>query len=284
MIRFLDPAPHWKKYVAQVRDFDAVLEYAKAVSTSLIGIVPAHKHIRYGEQIFVKLLGHCVTLRRIAPDPTRRPGRELWDAPSMSSVARCVIEAHDAFTYIALGHMTSTERDFRLQLWELHSKNRRAKMLRAIGSVDPRLSTIEAEEKILQDAITGSPFFTSISASVKQKILSGDPPPFHLTQRERCAMADVNFDYYNVVTMHLSQNVHTHPFSIQQLLTFRAGDADALAMMSLPLDYALPFLARVTHEMRNMFPKKIASPPSRTASKMLLWRTISAHGVKGKAS
>lgn len=276
----LQVAAEWKKYNKTVREYDAVLEHSKAVSASLVGITPGSRHLSYGEQIFVKLIAHCVTLRRMAPDPTRRTPTELWDLPSMSAVARCVIEAHDSFVYITLGEVTPLERTFRLRLWELHDKNRRRKMLEAIGSRDPRTEEMGEDLARLLQEIKEDPFFDSLHPNIKRKVMNDDPPAFYLSQRERCEIYGVNFDYYNAVTMQLSQYVHTLPFAIHQLFQFRAGTSDALAMMSMPMAYVLPFLSRVTNEMRQLFPGRTPSPPSRTAKSMALWRTISTQGVK----
>ena len=269
----------WTKYKAALREFDAVLEYSRAVSTSLVGTTADDRHVSYGEQIFVKLLSHCVTLRRLAPDPTRATAGELWDLASMSAVARCVIDAHDAFVYVVLGSVAPAERALRLRLWELHDKSRRLKMLAAIGSTDPLNGELRSEAERLLCEVKGDPFFSSLSPDVRRKIEHDDPPPYYLTQRERCAKFGVNFDYYNAVTMQLSQYVHTLPFAVHQLFAFQASDPESLLLMSLPLQYALPFLSRVTDEMRQLFPDKAPLPPSRTAKSMALWRFVLSQGV-----
>ena len=268
------------KYRSTVREYDAVLEHARAVSSSLLGITPEEPHLNYGEQIFVKLIAHCVTLRALAPDPDRKVPSELWDLPSMSAVARCIIEAHDAFMYIAVESLTKSERTFRIRLWELHDKTRRLKMLEAIGSKDPRNAEILADSDRLLSQITAEPFYASLQPGVKRKIADGNAPAYYLSQRERCNINGISFDYYNAITMQLSQYVHTLPFSVHQLFQFRAGTTDALALMSLPLQYALPFLARITDEMKQLFPNATPSAPSRTVRSMATWRAISARGVK----
>lgn len=279
-----DAATEWEKYSSTVRDYDAVLGHAKAVSASLVGLTPASSHISYGEQIFVKLLAHCITLRQLAPDPARKNPKELWDLPSMSSVARCIIEAHDAFVYITLGRVEPEERAFRIHLWKLHDQSRRAKMLQGIGSQDPRGEEIRKSVERLQQEVKESPFYQSLEAGVKRKLVDNDPPPYYLSQRERCAMYGVNFDYYNAITMQLSQYVHTLPFAIHQLFNFKAGNPDELVLMSLPLQYAMPFLSRVTDEMRLLFSEHAPSPPSGTAKTMALWRGIYSNGVKVPAN
>lgn len=274
----------WGDYRTKVREFDAVLEYGKAVSSALVGLVPPSRHASYGEQIFIKLLSHCIVLRRLAADPSQRTPQELWDVPSMSAVARCVVEAHDAFEYIAGHEVAEAERAFRIKLWELHDKTRRLKMFGDIGSTDPRINDIRIEASRLEADLQGLKFFTSLptehQAVLRQRLAKGDPPAFHLSQRQRCAQSDVNADWYNAVTMQLSQHVHTLPFSVHQLFQFRAGTPEALRLMGLPLQMALPFLARVTLAMAALMPANVPQPPSRTARTMALWRTLAKHGTK----
>lgn len=274
----------WAHYQAEIREFDAVLEHAKAVSNSLAGLTPPSRSASYGEQIFVKLLAHCIILRRLAPDPQRETPNEFWDVPSLSAVARCAIEAHDAFEYIADNAISDEERDLRLVLWELHDKTRRLRMLEAIGSADPRNDGIRDEAAQLETRLKSHVFYGNLRLDIRRKIEGGDPPAFHLSQRERCSASGVNFDYYNAVTMQLSQHVHTLPFSVHQLFEFRAGTPDALRLMTLPLRFVLPFLVRVTDSMSCMFPGKTPLPQASTARLMTMWRDISTHGVKSPQS
>ena len=129
---------NWEDYRVEVRQFDAILEHSRAVSNSLIGKTTPSSNASYAEQIFVKAISHCLVIRQLAADPDRKRPNELWDVPSMSAIARCVIEAHDAFVYICAKGQTAEEASFRVLLWEAHDKTRRVRMLSAIGSRDPR--------------------------------------------------------------------------------------------------------------------------------------------------
>ena len=276
-------SPAWHKYQASVRQFDAVLEHAKAVSSSLVGHTTPSANATYGEQIFVTMLAHAITLRRLAPGPNQQQSDELWDLPSMCAIARCAIEAHDAFLYIAAIAVPEAERDFRISLWELHDKTRRLKMLESIGSNKPEVGSIREQCLHLTAKVKSHPAFQTTKRENQRKILEGDHPAFHLSQRERCKASGLNFDYYNTVTMQLSQYVHTLPFALHQLFSFRAGSEDVLPLMSLPLEYVLPFLGRVTNEMRALLPVHTPDAPSRTARTMVIWEAIYQRGVKTKA-
>ena len=270
----------WDKYKSSIRQFDAVLEYSKAVSSSLVGRTTPTANASYGEQIFVSILAQCITLRRLAPDPARQTPTELWDLPSICAIARCAIEAHDSFLYVAASAVPANERDFRVSLWELHDKTRRLKMLESLGSKNPEVESIRKECPLLMAKVTGHTSFQLTRREIQRKVLDGDPPAFHLSQRERCEFDGINFDYYNVVTMQLSQYVHTLPFALHQLFSFRAGSEEGLPLMSLPLEYVLPFLGRITTEMRLLFPAQTPNAPARTARTMAIWDAVYRRGVK----
>ena len=103
-------------------------------------------------------------------------------------MARALVETYDALAYVALGEISSEERQFRLLLWEFHDSCRRAKMLESIGSSDPRYFEIVAKELKLYEGLLAHSFLKQTSKGVQKKIANRDPPPYHLTQRERCAV------------------------------------------------------------------------------------------------
>jgi hypothetical protein len=274
---------NWDDYRSEVRQFDAILEHARAVSNSLVGKKTPSTNASYAEQIFVKAISHCLVMRQLAPDPDRKRPDELWDVPSISAVARCVVEAHDAFIYICAPGEAADEASFRVLLWEAHDKTRRVRMLNAIGSRDPRNSKMIKEAGELVAKLHAHPKFPTLRKELQKKISAGDPPACHLSQRELCAAASVDHDYYIAVTMQLSQYVHTFPFAVRQLFSFRAGNLESLRLIALPLQFCIPFLARITEGVRELFPAETPDPPSRTAQAMALWRSISTTGVKSAA-
>lgn len=271
------------RYAALIAEYDALLAYAREVSGSLNGMVPAESENGYGEQIFVKLLGHAVTLRSLAPNPEGQGTSQLWDLSSTSTLARALVETYDALAYVALGSISSEERQFRLLLWEFHDSSRRVKMLESIGSSDPRYFEIVLKEQKLYERILVHPFLINTSKDVQKKIADRDPPPYHLTKRERCAMYQISFDYYNAVTMHLSQYVHTLPFAVHQLFAFKAGTPEALQLMSLPMQYALPFLSRAVQGIKSMFRLVAPEPSSIVHDSIAVWSGLLETGVRRAA-
>lgn len=178
----------WSDYRNEVRGFDSVLEYANAVSKALVGKQIDSARISYAEQIFVKLIAHCIVLRKLSPDPARRAQQEVWDVPSSSAVARCVIEAHDAFEYVVARNSNEPERAFRLLLWEVHDKTRRVKMLDAIGSDTPLLDEMKVQAEQMLRGLQRDPLYPSLRRDLQKKITKGDPQ-HHTLVSANCAQS-----------------------------------------------------------------------------------------------
>jgi hypothetical protein len=271
----------WNDYRSKLREFDAVLEHGKAVAAALAGLLPSPApHISYGEQIYAKLLAHCIALRRLAPDPNQPPPGGLEDLSSMSALARCVIESHDAFDYIAGHAVSDAERGFRIRLWELHDATRRLKLLGGIASADPAVAGILADAARLQLALEGHDYMAALpavpQAELRLRLRRSDPPEFHLGRRERCALSGVDAGWHKAVTMQLSQHVLTLPYSVHHQAQFQAGTPQALRLLAMPLLFALPFLARAIHALEQLTPGRLPKPPSRTARTMAAWRAAAA--------
>ncbi|RZL90107.1 MAG: hypothetical protein EOP73_29575 [Variovorax sp.] len=265
-------------YRARVRAFDAVLEHARAVASAVAAVPAGSAHAAYGEQAFLKLLMHCVALRTLAGDPARAAPRALLDVPSLCAVARSAVEAHDAYEYIAGHEMAAEERTFRLQLWELHDLARRLKMTGDLGAADARLSHLPARVELLRARLDADAFMATLQpelqAELRRRFSRGDPPAFHLNQRQRCTLSGVDADWYGDVMLLLSQYAHTLPFSLHQVFESPAGSPEALRLMAMPLVTALPFLVRVTQAVGLRHPGASPEPPSRTARTMATWRAM----------
>lgn len=265
----------WGDYRSKVREFDAVLEHGKAVSAALVTYAPQAMYVAAGLKIFLKLVAHCSALRSLAPDGSQAATAALADVSSMSALARCAVEAHDAFEYIAGHEATPAEHEFRLLLWELHDDTRRLKMIDEADEADPQVVALRTQARQRQAQLEGHEFLASLpaalQAALRQRTAQGDPPAFHLGQRQRCALSGVNAQWHQAVTMQLSQYAHTLPTSVL-LADTPPGTRQALRLTALPLMLTLPFLVRVTQTVAALAPDRAPEPPSRTARTMAVWR------------
>lgn len=268
------------RYLALLGEYDSLVEYAQSISCKLVGTELVEPHLSYADAIFTKLLCHAISLRKLSPVSQDAKLPELWDLASASAVARSLIEAFDALSYIALQPTTSDERSFRLLLWELHDQQRRLRMLERIGSSDPRVAEIRTRSKELVGRLQASPPFAAANGDFRARVLRGDAPPVHLSQKDLNAASNVDHDYYIAATMFLSQYVHTLPVSVHQLMHFRAGDPEALRLCSMPLQYSMAFLARATEGMLSLFPHGYVAPSATVKTSMETWLHLLSRGVR----
>ena len=190
-------------------------------------------------------------------------------------------EAYDALAYVAIDDVQTSEREFQILLWKLHSEERRQKMLRLIGSTAPGVVDVDKNVTELRQKLTSHDFFNSADAGLKKKVQNGNVPPFHLSHADRNKRAGVNHEYYNAAVMFLSSYVHTYPFSVHQLMEFRAGDPESLRLMSLPVQHASGFLAKGIEGMSLVFGDVMPSPPEAASELLSTWIEIIGHGTSG---
>jgi len=78
-----------------------------------------------------------------------------------------------------------------------------------------------------------------------------------LTNSEISELAKIDKDYYKNVFMFLSSYVHSHPFSIQQLMGFRAGEEDSLRLMNIVIQYSSLYLSLSIRDFISVIPIEI---------------------------
>lgn len=266
-----------ERYQKILREFDALLTYGRAVSERLAGRKIPRSEVSYADAIYTKLLCHAISLRKLSPSLSQ--DSELWDMPSAAVVARSLIDAFDALAYICIHSVSETERDFRILLWKLHDQQRRLQMLEKVRSTNPQVGEIRKKAAELLSSVVVHPFYPSVSRDIQGKIKKGDAPAFHLSQRDLNVASRINHDYHTTATMLLSQYVHTFPFSLHQLMEFRAGTPDVLHLSSMPLQYSMAFLAKAIEGMIRIWPEDNVEPPEDVRHIYVNWLGIAERGV-----
>jgi len=270
----------FQRYTENVKEFEAILSYAELLVNSLVGLKPGCANNVYGERIFVKLLCHAITLIKISPSKGIDRKRELWDISSSYAVARALIETFDALSYIALAKVDDNEKEFRLLFWRLHAEARRFDMLSKMGSKDPRVEETNLEVQNLKAKLLGHDKIVLCTDQLKTKIAKGKYQPYHLTQKQRNEEAGISHEYRDVATMHLSSHVHTHPFSVMQIVDFKAGSPECVALMGIAIQYSLAFLAKAVQGMLQLFNTNAPEMNRKTEGFYLMWLTVAENGIK----
>lgn len=268
------------RYQSIREEFDRLLAHGIEVANALAGKDATKDREFYADRIFSKLICHGVTLQRISPSALRTASAELWDISSSCAVARALIESFEALAYIAVEPVQEHEREFRILLWKLHAEERRQKMFALVGSTLPQVVEVDAAVLRLRDALLAHPFLSSTNEEISKKVAKGNTPPFHLNHAERNRRNGVNHDYYNVAYVFLSGYVHTLPFSIHQLMEFRAGSEESLRLMAMPLQYTSGFLAKGIDGMQSVFPSLLPLPNKTTQQAIDMWMTILRDGIR----
>ncbi|WP_284379980.1 hypothetical protein [Litoribrevibacter albus] len=270
----------FQRYAECLQEFQAILSFAEKFVNSLVGQQPSCKNDVYGERIFVKLLCHAVTLIKISPSIETNKQQELWDISSSYCLARALIESFDALSYIALANIDNQEKEFRLIFWKLHAEARRFNMLSKIGSTDPRVKHTEREVDNLKSKLLAHNHLDMCSKGLRKDIEKGNYQPYHLTQRQRNEEAGVSHEFRDVVTMHLSSHVHTHPFSVMQIVDFKAGSPESIGLMSIAIQYSSGFLAKAVQGMLQVFNKSTPVMDTKAKDAYSKWITVVENGVK----
>lgn len=260
-------------------EFSLLLDAGKALVDLQVGLKPNFVHEGYAEKIFVKLWCHGNTLLDLSPSISTTPNRQLWDVSSHYAISRTLIETYDALFYISLDNVDEIERDFRIKFWRLHSESRREKMLELIRSKHPELNDVKKEVCLLHSQVLQHPHLEKCDKGLKTKLEKKRYEPYHINQGERDSRAGIDNDYHKAVIMHLSSHVHTHPFSVYQLMDFKAGDPECLTLMSISLQYASAFLAKAINDLGVLFQPRVPSYSQEVKDLLTLWQSILKTGV-----
>jgi hypothetical protein len=267
------------KYAEAYAELTSLLDHGVALVEAQRGHKIAYDREFYAERIFTKMICHGLSLKRLSPSPALPPG-ELWDISSNYAIARALIETYEALSYVSLEAVEENERAFRMLLWKLHAQERRREMLRLIGSGHPEITAVDADISAFRRDILRHPLTQSLGSSFRGKVERGETPPYHLSRAERDARSNINKDYHAAVIMHLSAHVHTHPFSVHQLLGFQAGDPDCIRLMAIPIQYCLTFLGKAVIGMRELFSPRVPPMADDIRKIVDIWGEVLTKGLK----
>ena len=270
------------RYKSICSELDLLLDWGVKLSRALANKEAPLDRDFYGDRVFSKLLCHAITLRRIIPTgltPEQEGHTELWDISSACAITRSLIECFDALFYISIEELAEPERQFRVLLWDLHSEERRLKKLELIQSKSPEVIDIKNRVAELRKKVIEHNNYNILDNGAKKKIEKGESPAFYLSHSERNKRAKINHNYYNACIMFLSAYVHTFPFSINQLMQFKAGDNESLRLMSLPVQYSIGFLAKSINGMHVIFGSRIPSKPQEVSNLCEIWSGILEQGI-----
>lgn len=266
-----------ERYRAILSEYDALIAHAASISQRLTGRPIDGQHMPYIDTIFTKMICHGISLRKLSPSADVYHVGEMWDLPSACAIGRALIETYDAMGYIGAMDISTSEREFRVLMWEMHDQKRRLEMLERIRSNAPQVEDIRARGDVLMRQISSHICYSGLSESAKHRVARGEAR--HLTHRELNAANGIDHSYYESATMFLSQYVHSLPLSLHQLMHLRAGEPEAIKLSSMPLQYAMPFIAKAITTMTKIWPDCEPMRSQKLDLQLQLWLAIAANGV-----
>ncbi len=271
-----------RRYTEALGDLQLLTKHAHAVSASIANKETNEEVCYYASIVLSKMVSHAITLTRILPTTlalSRDSSAAQWDISSVCCLSRAILEANDVLAYLADSKGGQDVRLIRLQVWQLHDLERRVQMLESIGSSDPQVDVLRKSAANIRATILTSKAIDSIEASHVGKIRKGNSPDFLLHMEERCRRAGINHSHYIGAKMFLSAYVHSFPFALHQLVHFRAGDARSLVVLSVPVRYALTYLAKGLKLLEPIFATGLPSPDMATQRVISIWAGIAEAGV-----
>ena len=270
------------RYPALRIDLQALLDQCASASASLALHQSSTERQHNAKVIFSKLVGHGISMYRLAPTgivPEKADATEFWDVSSLFCLGRALVEAFDALAYVALEEITDEERAFRVCLWRLHAEDRKLQALQLIKSQRPEVATLELEVGKLRQRLSSLPFAAGLDKGARSDVLGKKIPPFHLRPPERNRRNGVNHDYYTASHILLSAHTHTYPMAVEHLAVFQAGDSESLRLLALPIQYAIGFISKGLLGVHGLFPNLIPSLPEPAATIAAVWAGIVANGI-----
>jgi hypothetical protein len=171
----------------------------------------------------------------------------------MAALARAQIDAYYVFFYIAVEDVDLKLKEFRWLIWDFHSESRRLKKLQLIGSVLPAVNETEILVGELKTKLMEHDVYQSLEPHVQKRLRNAKEGIFS-SNTELSSKAGIDEAYYKNVFMFLSSYVHSHPFSIEQLTAFRAGEEESLRLLKVVIEYTSIYLCLSLRDFVKLVP------------------------------
>jgi hypothetical protein len=264
------------KYQAAYKELKALIDTAFRIAINIQYKEVETRDLEAASRVFAKVISHARAVLVLAPKKPAgfdAPAQELWDLSSMATLCRSLIDSYYVFFYIAVDEVDEPTKEFRWILWDYHSESRRLKKLQLIGSTLPAVGEIVANVRRLKENLTNHPIYTGLEPSI-QKRLRKPAEGIFATNSELSARAGIDEDYYKNTFMFLSSYVHSHPFSIEQLTEFRAGEDDSLNLLKIVIEYTSIYLSLTLRDFTKLVPEVSEDIDEETQKTIELWSGV----------
>jgi hypothetical protein len=236
--------------------FEEYVQLATTVSGS-IHHQPVDDRAFWASILFAKLCVTSVSMIQLLPGNGIFPSTfNNWDAASISTLSRNLIENYHAFFYLTIEKIPEVEWACRVQLFNLHDCITRKKMFSDF-KIEEDLPKFEQQADELRDILKQNSFFLNFTVGEQKNLLKGEHA-FYLNReaierRMRTGQSDLKAVYRL-----LSIQTHTLPMSFCRTIEQRRGtgvETDTeLHYIKLAITYVIPYLQLATRQLLELYP------------------------------
>jgi len=238
------------------KTFERHVQLAAAVSGS-IHHQPVDDRAFWASILFAKLCVTGVSMVQLMPGNSIFPSTfNNWDAASISTLSRNLIENYHAFFYLTIDKIPEIEWKCRVQLFNLHDCVTRKKIF-ADFKIEEDLPKFEQQADELRDILNQNGLFQNFTSGERKRLLTGEHAFYLNREAIELRMATGRSDLKAVYRL-LSIQTHTLPMSFYRTIEQRRGtgvETDTeLHYINLAVEYVIPYLQLATRQLLELYP------------------------------
>ncbi|CQR56539.1 DUF5677 domain-containing protein [Paenibacillus riograndensis] len=168
--------------------------------------------ILYAEDLFEKALLNVYSFIRLWPHDAET--KKTFDASSLASLARNIIETHKVYHYISELDISKEEFELRWSIMVLHDGLGRERILNKLGfsEEDSVRESSMMSVSFAEGVLRKNSLFNLLDEKLKKKIMKGEKP--YLFERIAKNHSPINKDHESGMYNFLSNSVHSFPLGI----------------------------------------------------------------------
>ena len=229
----------------RIDELQKLVEIARKLYLSRSVYRPTTERAYLAEQVFGKILLHCISFLRLWPQNKQDIYNNL-DAASLAGVARSIIEAYHVFNYLCELRLSKEEFEFRVALMGYHHAADLDRILSQFqfDSSDRVRQTFNMASAQSKHMLDSNSIFHGLTQGEQKEILKGKKAyQWNLSSRTAPLSKDIEEGIYRL----LSNCVHSFPLGLMNY-TFSAPDnhLNLLGVIFLALESTLLYNASVT--------------------------------------
>ena len=202
--------------------------------------------------LFGRVFSTTFSIERLLPKSRLFDGPEWWDESTICTLIRTIIDSYCALYYLAIDRNPKEERVERVDLWALHYRVSRMKIMKGDAEYGSKnlMGDRNCAERI-RSALKSNSFFRGYKHPQQEDFLKGKKAVF-LGNSVILKKAGVQVESYEAFHTYLSNHVHSRFFFTQRSF-FMERDKTKLARLTDSLMYATLFVAFAIRDFTNLF-------------------------------